>query len=120
MPIREEIEFKWGEESHKLIVDMSLIANIENNFNLTSFVSDVSRDQIKSSHAAIFAAKLLQAAGAKVDIDDCYIAFIGGDTIKKRDQVATIITTGLNAMFPVSKKKSSAVPAKKKAARRKA
>ena len=116
MAIREEIKLRWVGVDYPLVVTMDLIAHIENYINLTSFVSDVARNEVKASQAAIYASKLLKAAGVEVDIDDCYTAYVGAESKARRDEVAHVIAAGLNAMFPIGKKKTPV----KKVARKKA
>lgn len=111
--LREEITISWRGEKFPLVINMELIARIENRINLSTFVSEIASGEMKNSHAAIIVSSVMREAGAGASIDECYLSIIGGGTVKDGSDVSNALSAFLNAAFPIGKKKTTKQPAKK-------
>lgn len=106
MALREALEFEWNGEQYSYIVTMKDLAEIENTISLTKFSADVFNDNMKYTQAAVLGTFFMLKAGAKLEVDDFYMALVGSNDENTQSDAADIISRILICAFPQSKKKS--------------
>jgi hypothetical protein len=90
------IILNWQGVEYDLLVNMRVIAKIENDVNLIKLAQDMASGDVKMSHIAVVFTHLLKAAGAQVSEDDVWQAMFG-------DGAADIIhaaSVALSCVFP--------------------
>jgi hypothetical protein len=97
MPVFRELTITWKGEEYTFTPSMRLMRSIEmGDISFTDIAIRTSQGRPPISHIAFVLAKMLQAAGAKVQDDEVYAELVSGE----QDSITALISLVLTAFSP--------------------